>query len=269
MAMDENCSAVTERFPVRVWAKGFNILFNETKMIKNIIKELENFGSPERAKHSLRFFKTGPGQYGENDLFYGTTVPEMRIVARKYKTISLDELLELLYNKYHECRLVALLILVDKYELAKKHENNIEMKQIYEMYLKNATQINNWDLVDLSAPKIVGAYLYDNKIERKILYRLAKSNNLWEKRISIISTFYFINRKDFDDSLKIAEILLEDKHDLIHKAVGWMLREVGKRDQDAEEKFLKKYYKTMPRTMLRYAIEKFDDKKKNFYMSKS
>jgi len=235
-----------------------------TNLIINlIIQEIEHFGSPERAKHSMRFFKTGLDQYGEGDIFYGVTVPEMRSVARKYCNISLDDTIKLLHNTYHECRLVALLILVEKYERAK---TDIEKKQVYELYLRNAKYINNWDLVDLSSHKIVGAYLYDK--DRDILYRLAKSSDLWEKRISIISTFYFIYRKDFDDSIKIAEILLNDKHDLIHKAVGWMLREVGKRDQDILEKFLKKHYKTMPRTMLRYAIEKFDEKKKKFYMNK-
>ena len=231
--------------------------------LNSIISELKNFGSPERAKHSLRFFKTGPRQYGEGDLFYGASVPEMRIIAKKYRDISLDDAQELLHNKYHECRLVALLILVDKYE---KSKTDAERKIFYVMYLNNAKYINNWDLVDLSAHKVVGAYLYDK--DRSALYTLARSNDLWEKRISIISTYYFIYRKDFKDSLNIFEMLLDDKHDLIHKAVGWMLREIGKRDQDIEEKFLKKHYKTMPRTMLRYAIEKFDDKKKKYYMGK-
>jgi 3-methyladenine DNA glycosylase AlkD len=233
-------------------------------MVQTIIKELKNYGSPERAKHSLRFFKTGPGQYGEGDLFYGTSVPEMRIVAKKYKSIGLDDIQELLHNRYHECRLVALLILVDKFEHSK---NGSERKNFYEMYLDNTEHINNWDLVDLSAHKIVGKYLYDKDRER--LYELARSDDLWKKRISIISTAYFIGKKDFSDTLKISEILLHDKHDLIHKAVGWMLREVGKKDRGLEEKFLMKHHRTMPRTMLRYAIEKFDDKKKKYYMEKS
>jgi len=241
--------------------------------IQSITKELKNFGSLERAKHSLRFFKTGPGQYGAGDIFYGASVPEMRIVSRKYKDTDLDDVQGLLKNKYHECRLVALMILVEKYARAERLKNDSEMKKYYEMYLNNTRYINNWDLVDLSAHKIVGAYLY-NKDEhgknrdRSILYKLAKSSDLWEKRISIISTYYFIYRNDFNDTLKISEMLLTDKHDLIHKAVGWMLREVGKRDQNVEEEFLKKHYQTMPRTMLRYAIEKFDEKKKKFYMNK-
>jgi 3-methyladenine DNA glycosylase AlkD len=278
LTMDENCSAVTVRFPVRVWAKGFIFfLINKTKMIKTkksynfkkvIVSELKNYGSPERAKHSLRFFKTGPGQYGEGDLFYGASVPEMRIVAKKYFDIDISDVVELLHDKYHECRLVALLILVDKFE---KSKSDSEKKKIFELYLNNSKYINNWDLVDLSAHKIVGAYLFDKDASsRSILYRLAKSKDLWERRISIISTFYFIYKGEFVDTIKISEILVNDKHDLIQKAVGWMLREVGKRGGlNVEEKFLKKHYKTMPRTMLRYAIERFDDKKKKFYMGKS
>jgi len=237
-----------------------------THQVSKIISELKSLGSPERAKHSLRFFKTGPGQYGEGDLFYGLSVPEMRSAVRKYRDIGFDDIVELLHDRYHECRMIALLILVDRFERAEKKKDGIEKKNIYDIYLGNTKYINNWDLVDVTAHKIVGAYLYDK--DRKILYRLAKSDDLWKKRISIISTFYFIHRKDFSDTLKISEILVNDKHDLIQKAVGWMLREVGKRDQDVEEKFLKKHYRTMPRTMLRYAIERFDDKKKKFYMGR-
>jgi 3-methyladenine DNA glycosylase AlkD len=234
--------------------------------VKQIIKELEKYGSPQRAKHSLRFFKTGKGQYGHGDLFYGASVPEMRIIAKKYFYISLGDVQKLLKNKYHECRLVALLILVDKYERSK---TDSEKRALYEMYLKNTKYINNWDLVDLSAHKIVGAYIYNHlKTETKTLFKLAHSKDLWEKRIAIISTAYFIRENDFDATLNISDVLINDKHDLIHKAVGWMLREVGKRNQDVEEKFLKKYHKHMPRTMLRYAIEKFTEKEKKFYMKK-
>ncbi|MGV8086471.1 MAG: DNA alkylation repair protein [Candidatus Woesearchaeota archaeon] len=237
-------------------------------MISKIISELESLGSSERAKHSLRFFKTGQGQYGEGDIFYGASVPETRNIAKKYKNISLDDVQKLLKNKHHECRLCALMILIEKYNYADKNDDSKTKKIIYEMYLDNTKYINNWDLVDLSAHKIVGAYLYDKKNERKILYELAKSNDLWKKRIGIISTYYFIYRKDFTDTLKISEILLLDNHDLIQKAVGWMLREVGKRDQKIEEEFLEKHHKIMPRTMLRYAIERFDDNKKKYYMKK-
>ncbi len=242
-------------------------------MIKQIISELESLGSFERAKHSLRFFKTGPGQYGQGDLFYGASVPEMRIISKKYKDITLDDTIVLLKNKYHECRLVALLILIEKYNDADKtktDENKNIKKTIHHIYLNNTKYINNWDLVDVSAHKIVGAYIYEElKLkDTKILYEFAKSEDLWKKRISIISTFYFIRNNKFDDSLKISKILLNDKHDLMHKAVGWMLREVGKKNQKIEEEFLNKYYKIMPRTMLRYAIERFNENKKKYYMKK-
>jgi 3-methyladenine DNA glycosylase AlkD len=236
-------------------------------MIQKIILELEKLGSIERAKHSLRFFKTGVGQYGEGDIFYGASVPEMRIISKKYSSINLPDVSLLLKNKYHECRLVALLILVEKFEKTKLIE---EKKRIYEIYLSNTKYINNWDLVDLSAHKIVGAYLYEvlELKDTKTLYSLAQSNLLWDRRISIISTFYFIRKEEFSDTLKISKILINDKEDLMHKAVGWMLREVGKKNQNIEEEFLKENYNIMPRTMLRYAIERFDENKKKYYMKK-
>jgi 3-methyladenine DNA glycosylase AlkD len=225
-----------------------------------IKKDLLKLADKEKAKLLQGFFKTGQGEYGEGDIFLGITVPEQRKVAKKYKDIDLKEIQDLLNSKFHEHRLVALLILVEKYE---KEDNK---KQIVDFYLKNTRNINNWDLVDLTSHKILGDYLLDK--DRSLLFKLAHSEDLWEKRISIISTFAFINKNQSEDSFKIAEILLNDKHDLIHKAVGWMLREVGKRvSQDAEERFLKKHYKTMPRTMLRYAIERFDEKKRKYYMS--
>jgi len=225
--------------------------------LQEIKEDLQSYASPEKAKILQRFFKTGKGEYGEGDVFLGLKVPETRKIAEKYKELSLLDIQKLLDSKIHEHRLVGLLILVDKYEKS----NN---KEIVDFYLANTKNINNWDLVDLTAHKILGHYLLDK--DRTLLYNLARSNDLWEKRISIISTFYFIKNNDFKDALKISEILLNDKHDLIHKAVGWMLREIGKRDQKAEEKFLKKYYKKMPRTMLRYAIEKFDEKKRKAYL---
>ena len=237
------------------------VIFKKMTNLQNIISELKSFGSPERAKHSLRFFKTGQGQYGEGDIFYGASVPEMRIVSRKYKDINLDDVQELLKNEYHECRLVALLILVDRYEHAK---NDVERKKICNMYLKNTKYINNWDLVDLSSHEIVGEYLLDKP--KSILLNLAKSKNLWEKRIAVISTFTFIREGEFNTSLKIAKILIEDKHDLIQKAVGWMLREIGKRDLRQEETFLKTHYKKMGRTALRYAIEKFPEGLRQKYL---
>ncbi len=222
--------------------------------VKEELKSLEN---PEQAKVLQGFFKTGPGQYGEGDIFLGIKVPVQRKLAKKFKGLKLNEIQELLDSKIHEHRLVGLLILVDKYEKSKN-------KEIVDFYLSNTRNINNWDLVDLTAHKILGGYLLDK--DRSILYDLAKSSELWEKRISMITTVAFIRESDFDDTLKIAEILLNDKHDLIHKAVGWMLREVGKKDQVVEESFLKKHYKTMPRTMLRYAIERFEETKRKAYL---
>jgi 3-methyladenine DNA glycosylase AlkD len=233
-------------------------------IIQKIISELKALGSPERAKHSLRFFKTGKGEYGEGDIFLGGKVPDIRIIAKKYQDITLSETEELLHNKYHECRLAALIILVNKYQ---KTKNSDDKKAIYQIYINNTKYINNWDLVDLSAAYLVGAHLKNGS--KELVYKFAKSKNLWERRISIISTFYFIRQNDFSDTLKISEILLHDKEDLMHKAVGWMLREIGKRNQVVEEEFLEKHYKTMPRTMLRYAIEKFDEKKKKYYMKKN
>lgn len=231
--------------------------------LNNLKKELEQLADKKQAANLQRFFKTGPGEYGEGDIFLGLKVPVQRSVAKKYKDLALKDVQELLNSKIHEHRLIALLILMLKYDAAEEDSR----KQIFEIYLKNTKNINNWDLIDLSSPNIVGNYLLDK--DRAILYKLAKSNSIWEKRISMLATFEFIANKESKDALAIAEILINDKHDLIQKAVGWMLREVGKRvSQEQEEKFLKKHYKTMPRTMLRYAIERFDKQKKEFYMRK-
>jgi 3-methyladenine DNA glycosylase AlkD len=189
-------------------------------------------------------------------------VPDQRKVAQKYINLPLQDIEKLLKSPIHEYRLVALMLLVYKY----KKSTEDEKKKIYEFYISHTKNINNWDLVDVTAPHIVGTYLLDK--EKAILYKFAVSENIWERRIAIVATAWFIRNNAFDDTLNIAKILLHDKHDLIHKAVGWMLREVGKKDQKAEESFLLKHYKTMPRTMLRYAIEKFDVKKKEFYMKK-
>jgi 3-methyladenine DNA glycosylase AlkD len=226
-------------------------------MIEKIKYDLLEFAVPEKVAIYQNFFKTGEGQYGEGDVFIGVSVPNTRKVAQKYKDISLDVVEELLISKIHEERLLGVLILVHKYKM-----NNDE--RIAEFYLKHNSKINNWDLVDLSADKIVGHYYFEK--DRGPLYILARSKNLWERRTSIIATFYFIKNNQFDDTLAISEILLNDSHDLIQKAVGWMLREVGKIDLDVEEEFLKKYYKNMPRTMLRYAIEKFPEEKRLSYL---
>lgn len=231
-------------------------------MINKILKELKSEKNDEQAKILSRFFKTGKGQYGEGDIFWGIKVPVQRGIAKKFKEASLADIQELLNSKVHEHRMTGMFILVEKY---KKAENK---KEIYEFYLKNTKNINNWDLVDLTAPNIIGAFLLENKKERKILYSLVESKNLWERRIAILSTFTFLRNKEYEDTLKISKILLKDEHDLIHKAVGWMLRELGKRDKGVEIVFLEKYYRIMPRTMLRYAIEKFDAKGKAIFMKK-
>lgn len=227
-------------------------------MLKQIKKELQSKANKEKAKIYQGFFKTKKGEYGEGDVFLGLTVPEQRRIAKKYYEIELNDLNALLKSKIHEERLTALLILVDKY---KKDKENV-----FNFYLKNLNYVNNWDLVDLTSNRVVGDFLLNK--EKEVLYKLAKSDNLWERRVAIVSTFEFIKYNQFEDTLKIAEILLKDKHDLIHKAVGWMLREVGKKDLKKEEEFLNKYYKEMPRTMLRYAIEKFEENKRNFYMKR-
>ncbi len=228
--------------------------------MQNIQRKLQELGSREKAKVLQRFFKTGPGEYGEGDVFVGVKVPELRKLAKEYQEITVKEVKQLLRSAIHEERLLALFMLVRKYSKG----NETEKKRIYELYLKNTQFINNWDLVDGSAHHIIGAFLVDKSKEP--LYRLAKSKNLWERRISIMSTFYFIKHDKYAETLKISEILLTDEQDLIHKAVGWMLREIGKRHMPTEEKFLRKHYKRMPRTMLRYAIEKFPEDKRQGYL---
>lgn len=227
-------------------------------MLNNLRKDLNKLKNQEKARILSNFFKTKEGEYGYGDVFLGLTSDQIKQVAKNYVNINIKDLQELMNSKIHEERMASLRILVSRFKKNKK--------EIFDFYLKNTKNINNWDLVDLSAPNIVGNYLIDK--DKSILYKLAKSDNLWEKRIAIISTFSFIRNNQFEDTLKISEILLKDKHDLIHKAVGWMLREIGKRDQNKEEKFLKKYYKEMPRTMLRYSIEKFSHEKRKFYLSK-
>lgn len=224
--------------------------------VRDITQLLREEADPDKAKFLARYFKTGKGEYGEEDVFIGVTVPQVRKIAKKYKDLSLSDIQKLLKSKFHEYRLTALIILTYK-------ENT---KDIVRIYLRNTKYINNWDLVDLSARDIIGGYLIDKP--RDILYRLVKSKSLWERRIAVLATFAFLKKKNFKDSFAIAEILLHDPHDLMHKAVGWMLREIGKIDQEAEENFLKKRYKTMPRTMLRYAIERFTPDKRALYMAR-
>ncbi len=228
--------------------------------VEAIRKELKRLGNKEKAKVLQGFFKTGPGEYGEGDCFLGIKVPELRKLAKKHQAISIREIDQLLKSSIHEERLLSLFMLVRRYS----KEDDAEQKIIYELYLKRTKFVNNWDLVDGSAEHIVGAFLIDRS--KKPLYSLAKSKNLWERRISIMSTFHFIKHNEFSEALKISKILLTDDEDLIHKAVGWMLREIGKRHLPLEEKFLKEHYKAMPRTMLRYAIEKFPEPKRQRYL---
>lgn len=225
---------------------------------ENIRKELRAVADREKAKVLAGFFKTGPGQYGEGDLFLGVSVPQSREIARShFQQSGLSDVKELMRSKIHEERLVALLILVHKFQSSEKG--------IAEFYLRNLKYVDNWDLVDLSAPCILGAHLANT--DRSLLYELAKSDNLWKKRVAIVSTLHFIRKNDFKDTLKIAEILLCDSHDLIHKATGWMLREVGKRDPAALEEFLAAHAPKMPRTALRYAIERMSAKKRKHYLA--
>jgi len=228
--------------------------------MKNIKEKLQQLASTETAEILQKFFKTGPGEYGEGDIFIGVRVPDLRKLAKEFQNITTSEILAFLASSIHEERFLALLILVLNYGRG----DDIEKKKIYDLYLENTSYINSWDLVDGSAHHIVGAFLMDKN--KAPLYRLAKSENLWERRIAMVSTFHFIKHDQFQETLEIAKILLTDPEDLIHKAVGWMLREIGKRDMAAEETFLKKHAMNMPRTMLRYAIEKFPEPKRQRYL---
>ena len=230
---------------------------------KDIQKELENVFSPEKRDFFPHFFKTGKGQYGEGDKFIGVVVPDIRKIAKANKTLSFEEVTILLNNEYHECRMCALFILIEQYKKAKEEDR----KLLVEFYLAHSLRINNWDLVDLSAKDILGEYLLDKK-DRSILYKLVKSDLLWDQRIAVIATFAFIKKNDFNDILHLSEELLPHKHDLMHKATGWMLREAGKRDKDVLIAFLDKHYRKMPRTMLRYSIEKLTPEEKTYYMKK-
>lgn len=227
---------------------------------KEIHSRLEKLADKQRAKFLQKFFKTGPGECGEGDIFLGIRVPVVRKLANQCNALSERETLSLLRSPIHEARLFSLLVFLRSFSKA----DEAAKKQIYWLYLDNTKYINNWDLVDISAPHIVGAFLMAKS--KTPLYTLAKSASLWERRVSIMSTFYFIRHNQFSETLKIAKLLLADEQDLIHKAVGWMLREVGKRDVESEEKFLRIHYKGMPRTVLRYAIEKFPETKRRKYL---
>lgn len=230
--------------------------------VNELIAELKSHADPERAKGAARYFKTGKGEYGEGDKFLGLTVPLQRTIARQYDALSLIDIQKLLLSPLHELRLTGLFVLNERYSKA----GNSEKKEIVKFYLGNTKNINNWDLVDSSASYILGDYLLDKP--KKILLRLAKSKSVWERRIAVISSAAFIKNNDFDTTLSLSKILLNDKHDLIHKAVGWMLREIGNRNMNVLEKFLDQYCAQMPRTMLRYAIEKLPEGKRKRYLKK-
>lgn len=229
----------------------------------DIKKELKLIGNPEKAEHSKRFFKTGKGEYGEGDKFFGCTVPEIRSVAKKFVVLPRNEVKKLLKDDIHECRMCALFILNGQF---KKGDEDVH-KEIVDIYLNHTAFVNNWDLVDSSAYDILGEWLKD-KSDREILYKLAKSDILWEQRIAMVSTMAFIRNDDFEDTLKLAEIFMSHTHDLMHKACGWMLREVGKRNEKVLLDFLDKNHKNMPRTMLRYSIERLSDEQRKYYMKR-
>jgi 3-methyladenine DNA glycosylase AlkD len=247
----------------------------DNQACKNIKDELKRLANPKKAKSLQRFFKTGIGQYAENDIFIGISVPELRRFAKtriNTKNIALEQVEILLCSEIHEERMLALLILIEKF---KRSDSEGEKAKIVKFYLGNIKWINNWDLVDLSAPSILGAFLMERRKESKqkmvppLLLRLARSRNIWARRIAIVSTLHFIRNNEFEDTLKIAQILITDDHDLIRKAVGWMLREIGKRNTGIEESFLLKHHQTMPRIMLRYAIERFSEEKRQLYYSRT
>lgn len=228
--------------------------------LESLRARVRELSDPEDARFLQRYFKTGPGEYGEGDVFAGIRVPVLRTLAREHGDLPLEDAAELLRSPVHEERLLALLVLVRAHQRGTPERR----REIYDLYLAHTRYINNWDLVDSSAEHVVGAQLWEGN--RSLLDRLARSESLWERRIAIMATFHFIRRGDFGDTFRIAETLLGDRHDLIHKAVGWMLREVGKRDQPAEEAFLRAHHARMPRTMLRYAIERFPEPLRKAYL---
>ena len=223
-------------------------------------KRLRELGDPDDAAFLQRFFRTGPGEYGAGDKFHGIRVPVTRRVAREFQKLSLDDTLALLHDPYHEARLLAVILLGDAYQRGSSNERDA----IFRAYVKNAAYVNNWDLVDASAPQIVGAHLATRS--RALLDELAASKSLWKRRVAIVATHRFIRNGEFDDTLRIAKTLLRDEHDLIHKAAGWMLREVGKRDRAPLVAFLERHAHEMPRTMLRYAIEHLSPAERKRFM---
>ncbi len=230
------------------------------KTAKDVIREIRSIADPRKAQTLSRFFKTGKGEYGEGDLFLGIQVPPIRKLSKIFIGLPLSEVQKIVVSPYHEERLTGFFILCETFQKSLEADR----KKIHSFYLKNLKYVNNWDIVDLTSRELIGDYLMDK--DRKLLSKLAGSKNLWERRIAIVATYAFIRNKEYKETLLISEILLKDKEDLIHKAVGWMLREVGNRDLKTETSFLDKHASVMPRTMLRYAIEKFPDKLRLKYM---
>jgi len=228
--------------------------------LAGIRNELQGLADPDVAAFLARYFRTGPGEYGEGDRFLGIRVPRLRAIARRAREVSVPDALGLLSSEWHEERLLALLILVERYRRGGQQERN----EIHRAYLASTRYVNNWDLVDASAPHIVGAHLRPDRLDT--LESLARSSSVWERRIAMLATLHWIRQKEFRPALAIATLLIDDRHDLIHKAVGWMLREIGKRDQEVEERFLRSHHRTMPRTMLRYAIERFPAAERQAYL---
>jgi len=229
-----------------------------------ILQELLSVANPKKAKFLQGFFKTGKGQYAEGDILLGIVVPLTRDIVKRCPQLPFNEIQILLDSEYHEARLAGLLLLMKQFKKAKEEK---EQKEIFDFYLQNAHRANNWDLVDVTCRDVIGLYLLD-KEDRRVLYQLAESDNLWEQRIAIVSTWMFIKYKQFDDTLALSEKLLNHKHDLMHKAVGWMLREVGKKNKETLVDFLEVHYKNMPRTALRYSIEHFTPEERAYFMKK-
>ncbi|TWU08158.1 DNA alkylation repair protein [Stieleria varia] len=237
---------------------------------KQVLSALRAVAREDKASFLPGFFQAVPGGYGEGDRFLGCVVPDQRKVARQFRDLSTDQLLKLFASPWHECRLTGMFILVGQFEGAAKHNNphrDFECRQIVEVYLKNLDAVNNWDLVDATAPKILGPWLVDNPDERQVLDRLATSEVLWQRRVAVLATYALIRNDEFKEILRLAEMLVDDEHDLMHKAIGWMLREMGNRDISRLEKFLNKHAKTMPRTMLRYSIEKMSREDRTKWMT--
>ena len=229
---------------------------------RDVIEAFGEVADAERARHAAGYFKTGKGEYGEGDVFLGATARQVYEVVRRYRDLPVSQVRVLLRSAIHEHRIGALLILVSQFERG----DEVVRGRIYRFYMDHLHRVNNWDLVDCSAHKIVGRHLREGKRSTRVLDRLARSRDLWRRRVAMIATHAYIREREYEVPLRIAGVLLNDPHDLIHKAVGWMLREVGKRDRAVMEGFLRRHYSTMPRTMLRYAIERLPEKRRNAYL---